>query len=36
LGHADPSLTLRVYAHASTERQKAAAGILASVIKGPQ
>jgi integrase len=36
LGHADPSLTLRVYAHASTERQKAAAGILAGVLKNPQ
>jgi integrase len=35
LGHADPSLTLRVYAHASTERQKAAAGILAGVLKNP-
>jgi integrase len=35
LGHADPSLTLRVYAHASTERQKAAAGILAGVLKDP-
>lgn len=35
LGHADPSLTMRVYAHASTERQKAAAGILADVLKVP-
>lgn len=35
LGHADPSLTMRVYAHASTERQKAAAGILAGVLQAP-
>lgn len=36
LGHADPSLTLRVYAHASTERQRAAAGILAGILKDPK
>ena len=36
LGHADPSLTMRVYAHASTERQKAAAGILAGVLQAPR
>jgi integrase len=36
LGHADPSLTLRVYAHASTERQKIAAGILAGVLDAPR
>jgi integrase len=36
LGHADPSLTLRVYAHASTERQRAAAGILAGVLQDPK
>jgi integrase len=36
LGHADPSLTLRVYAHASTERQKAAAGVLADVLRNPK
>ena len=35
LGHADPSLTLRVYAHASAERQKAAAGVLADIVKSP-
>ena len=32
LGHADPAMTLRVYAHASVERQRAAAGILARAI----
>jgi len=36
LGHADPSLTMRVYAHASTERQKVAAGVLAGVLQAPQ
>jgi integrase len=36
LGHADPALTLRVYAHASTERQKMAAGILAGVLDAPR
>lgn len=36
LGHADPSLTLRVYAHATTDRQKAAASVLARVIQGPE
>jgi integrase len=36
LGHADPALTLRVYAHASTERQKQAAGILAGVLDAPR
>jgi integrase len=36
LGHADPSLTMRVYAHASTERQKSAAGILAGVLQAPR
>jgi integrase len=36
LGHADPALTLRVYAHASTARQKAAAGILAGVLDVPE
>lgn len=35
LGHADPSLTLRVYAHATTERQKDAAGVLARVVQNP-
>ena len=29
LGHADPALTLRVYTHPTTERQQAAAGVLA-------
>lgn len=32
LGHADPSLTLRVYAHSTAERQKAAAGVLAGIM----
>ena len=32
LGHADPAMTLRVYAHASVERQRAATGILARAI----
>ncbi len=36
LGHADPSLTLRVYAHATTERQKAAAGVLAGIVQAPE
>jgi len=36
LGHADPALTLRVYAHASTERQKVAAGILAGALEAPR
>jgi integrase len=36
LGHADPSLTLRVYAHAKADRQEAAAGVLARLIDGPQ
>jgi integrase len=36
LGHADPSLTLRVYAHAKTDRQKAAAGVLAGILQGPE
>ncbi len=35
LGHADSSLTLRVYAHATTERQKAAAGVLARIVESP-
>lgn len=36
LGHADPSLTLRVYAHATTERQKDAAKVLAKVVQSPE
>ena len=36
LGHADPSLTLRVYAHATTERQKDAAGVLARAVQPPE
>ena len=32
LGHADASLTLRIYAHASSDRQKAAASILAGAL----
>jgi integrase len=35
LGHADPSLTLKVYAHATTERQRAAAGVLARIVESP-
>jgi integrase len=35
LGHADASLTLRVYAHATSERQKSAARVLANVFKQP-
>ena len=36
LGHADPSLTLRVYAHATAERQVAAAAVLASALTPPE
>jgi len=35
LGHADPSLTLRVYSHANTKRQRDAAGVLARVVRTP-
>ena len=36
LGHADASLTLRIYAHATAERQQAAAKVLAGVVQGPE
>ena len=36
LGHADPSLTLRTYSHATTERQRAAASVLAGIITNPE
>ncbi len=35
LGHADPSLTLRVYSHAIEERDKAAAAIMGQVLGPP-
>jgi integrase len=35
LGHADPAMTLRVYAHASVERQRAASQFLAQAIAPP-
>ncbi len=35
LGHADPALTLRVYAHATADRQKAAARVLGGLVDGP-
>ena len=35
LGHSDPSLTLRVYAHATNERQRAAASALSAVVAPP-
>jgi len=35
LGHADPSLTLRVYSHATLDRQRAAAAVLAAVVEPP-
>jgi integrase len=35
LGHADPSLTLRVYSHATLDRQRAAAVALAAVVEPP-
>jgi len=35
LGHADPSITLRVYAHATVDRQRAAAAALAAVVDVP-
>lgn len=34
LGHADPTMTLRVYAHATTERQRAAAAAAGQVLVG--
>lgn len=33
LGHADPSITLRVYAHALEQKDKEAAGILGGLVK---
>jgi integrase len=36
LGRADASLTLRVYAHATADRQKAAARVLAGIVQGPE
>ena len=35
LGHADPSLTLRVYSHATLDRQRAAAAVIAAVVEPP-
>jgi integrase len=35
LGHADPSVTLRVYAHAMEARDRDLAGILGSAVLGP-
>lgn len=36
LGHSDPSLTLRVYAHVIEERDRAAAAIMGDVLQGPK
>jgi integrase len=36
LGHSDASLTLRVYAHATADRQMAAAKVLAGMVQGPE
>jgi integrase len=36
LGHSDPSLTLRVYAHVIEEREKAAAAIMGKVLTTPK
>ena len=35
LGHADPSVTLRVYAHALEARDRELAGFLGSIVLGP-
>jgi hypothetical protein len=35
LGHADPSVTLRVYAHAIEARDRELAGLLGSTVFGP-
>jgi hypothetical protein len=35
LGHADPSVTLRVYAHAVEARDGELAGLLGSTVFGP-
>jgi integrase len=35
LGHADPSVTLRVYAHAVRARDRELAGLLGSTVFGP-
>jgi integrase len=35
LGHADPSVTLRVYSHALEERDRAAAAVMGNILGGP-
>lgn len=35
LGHADPAITLRVYSHVLTERDRAAAELLGALVLGP-
>ena len=35
LGHADPSVTLRVYSHALEERDRAAATIMGDILGAP-
>ena len=35
LGHADPALTLRVYAHALEARDRELANVLGTVVLGP-
>jgi hypothetical protein len=35
LGHADPSVTLRVYSHALEERDRAAATIMGDIMGAP-
>jgi len=35
LGHANPTMTLNVYAHATTERLRAAGGVLDRALEGP-
>jgi len=36
LGHADPSITLRVYSHVIEERDRAAAAIMGQVLAAPK
>ena len=36
LGHADPSVTLRVYSHVIEERDRAAAEVMGRVLTGPK